>query len=279
MIRLKQDKYENMLPALEKVDFNCLFAKSVAKGQAQGVIYVDKTDSPSNFYVLHSYGMSLLYGDGKNENFNSWLRNYLLNVKGDRTQIEWLQVFPNAWNAKLGFLLNGNLRIKEGVSEIISDNSPFKIIENTRVNFKFNYNLYRLLREKINLGGYNLVETDTDLYEKMNGSVVPKAFWRTAEQFEEAGIGYSLLLDDQLVSTAYSAFIHNGKLELGIETIRAHQGKGLAAICCAALIDYSIATNFEPVWSCRLENTGSYKLAQKLGFEPISYYPYYQVKV
>jgi hypothetical protein len=33
----------------------------------------------------------------------------------------------------------------------------------------------------------------------------------------------------------------------------------------------------EPVWACRLENDGSYKLAQKLGFEPVLEIPYYRL--
>lgn len=33
----------------------------------------------------------------------------------------------------------------------------------------------------------------------------------------------------------------------------------------------------EPIWSCRLENTGSYKLAQKIGFLPTAEIPYYRL--
>ncbi len=87
-----------------------------------------------------------------------------------------------------------------------------------------------------------------------------------------------MLENGQLASTAYSAFIHSNQLELGIETINGFQKKGLAAICCTALIDYCINKGFEPVWSCKLENTASFRLAEKLGFEVAASRPYYMVK-
>jgi RimJ/RimL family protein N-acetyltransferase len=71
--------------------------------------------------------------------------------------------------------------------------------------------------------------------------------------------------------------VHDNYLELGIETVEAYRGKGLAQSVCSALIDYCLQNNYEPVWSCRFENTASYRLAQKLGFEPVSTRTYYKL--
>ena len=111
----------------------------------------------------------------------------------------------------------------------------------------------------------------------MKGSVVPMNFWNNAEEFYNNGIGFSLIYENKVASTSYSAFLHDDKLELGIETMEEFRGKGFAQFTCSALIDYCLENNFEPVWACRLENTGSYKLAQKLGFEPIKRIPYYRL--
>jgi L-amino acid N-acyltransferase YncA len=51
----------------------------------------------------------------------------------------------------------------------------------------------------------------------------------------------------------------------------------LALYTCSALIDYCLANNFEPVWACRHENTGSFRLAEKIGFESVRTIPYYQL--
>jgi RimJ/RimL family protein N-acetyltransferase len=84
-------------------------------------------------------------------------------------------------------------------------------------------------------------------------------------------------MENQPVSMAYSAYITHNQLELGIETSENHRGKGLALHTCSALIDYCLKYQYEPVWSCRFENAGSYRLAQKLGFEPVLTLPYYRL--
>jgi competence CoiA-like predicted nuclease len=152
-----------------------------------------------------------------------------------------------------------------------------KIEENTRVNFRFNKEKYLDFRSKNINKNYKILRTDKELFEDMPGTVVPKSFWSNAEQFTVNGIGFSLIYDNQVASTAFSAFIHDRQLELGIETISSCRGKGFAEYTCSALIDYCIDNAFEPIWSCRFENTGSFVLAVKLGFEPTIYIPYYRL--
>jgi RimJ/RimL family protein N-acetyltransferase len=111
----------------------------------------------------------------------------------------------------------------------------------------------------------------------MPGSVVPKYFWNNAEDFLERGAGYSVLHQGKLAATAYASFVIDDMLELGIETVEQFRGRGFGKYACCALIDHCLERGLEPVWACRLENTGSYKLAQKVGFEDIAHIPYYRL--
>jgi len=122
-----------------------------------------------------------------------------------------------------------------------------------------------------------LARTNAEQFGQITGTVVPRYFWRNKQAFDQQSVGFTLMDGNDPVSTAFASFIHAPQLELGIETRTEFQGQGLAQISCSALIDYCLDNNFEPVWACRLENTGSYKLAQKLGFEPIRMIPYYQL--
>lgn len=126
---------------------------------------------------------------------------------------------------------------------------------------------------------YEIIHTDKIIYHQMQGKVLPKYFWDSADQFVKEGIGYSLIYEEAIVSTAFSAFIFDNQLEIGIETSEYFRGKGFAIAVCMSLINYSLANNYEPVWSCRLDNVGSYKLAQKLGFEPTLFLPFYRLIV
>jgi len=273
MILLEESAYYKVLSPLKKLTINNLFARTVVEKHLQGKVFVDDVNTPNTFYIVHPYGMSLLFGNPDNDEFNRQFREYALNKDKSRDKYEWMQVFPDSWDDKLKDLF-GNDLIKCSDN---SNNEKNKVELNGRVNFKFNQDTYFTFKQKQLKINYKIVPTNKEIFNYMRGSVVPKFFWKDAEHFCSHGVGFSLFYDNQLASTAYSAFIHDNYLELGIETVEEYRGKGLAQYACSALIDYCLQNNFEPVWSCRLENISSYKLAQKLGFEPVSKRSYYKL--
>jgi GNAT superfamily N-acetyltransferase len=259
---------------LEKVTINNLFARAILECRVKGQVFVDNVNNPETFYVVHPYGMSLLFGNHNNSDFNQSLRDYCLNVNGIRVKTEWMQAFPDSWDNVLKGLFKENM-IKSSEN---TENRDKGIIElNTRVNFKFNQKKYFEFRKLQLNADYLIVRSTKQIFNDMKGSVIPSLFWDSADDFVEKGVGFSLFFDNKLSCTVYSAFIHDNKLEFGIETIAEFRGKGFAQYTSSTLIDYCIENNYEPVWACRLENTGSYKLAQKLGFEPTLYIPYYRL--
>jgi RimJ/RimL family protein N-acetyltransferase len=274
MIQLEPHNYFKVTNPLKEVTINTLFVQAVVEKKVTGKIYVDNTEIPKTFLIVHPYGMSLLFGDVNNDIFNTMFVDYALNTFKIRQHYEWLQAFPDVWHEKLRILFGDKLIKAE---DNTGSDQNIRIEENTRVNFKFNQEKYLAFRSTIPENKYQILRTDQAMYENMNGSVVPKYFWTDAEQFQNQGVGFSLFFDDNLVSTAYSSFITKTQLEIGIETNEIFRGKGFALLTCAALIDYSIAHNLEPIWACKFENTGSYLLAQKLGFEPTHYHPYYRL--
>jgi hypothetical protein len=271
---LDKNQYEHLTTPLEQVKINTLFARAVIEKKVSGLIYVDQTGNPKTFYVVHPYGMSLLFGDSTNSNFNDKFLHYSLNTHQIRDKFEWMQTYPDDWNKVLSDLYGTRLiKVADNKEHIESG-----IIElNTRVNFKFNQQKYYEKKPLILPQNCKIVQTDMELYDEMKGSVIPTFFWNSAHDFIQNGIGFSLISNNSLAATAYSAFIHNSKLEIGIETVDKFRNQGFAQLACSALIDYCLRNNYEPVWACRLENTGSFKLAEKLGFEVYSKLPYYRL--
>lgn len=274
MIQLDKNGYDQLIEPLSKVKINNLFARSVIEKKIEGKVYVDNTNAPRTFYVVHPYGMSLLFGASDNEAFNNSFREHAFNYQRTRNYHEWLQADPGNWESVLQRLFDGHL-----VSSSASyGNQCSGIIElNTRINFKFNLAKYQEFKKKHIVEDLKVVRTDQQMFREMKGSVIPFYFWNSADEFYEKGVGFSLLHDGRLASTAYSAFIHDDQLEIGIETSEAFRGKGFAQYVCSSLIDYCMERQLEPVWACRKENTGSYQLARKLGFEPVMEIPYYRL--
>jgi GNAT superfamily N-acetyltransferase len=271
---LDKKDYNKVTYFLSQIEINNLFARSVIEKKISGKVYVDKIESPKTFYVVHPYGMSLLFGDSQNIDFNKKFLDYSLNLNKTRDRHEWMQAYPHDWDSVLVELYN-NRMIK---TENNHEQKENEIIElNTRINFIFNREKYIINKKQILPQDCEIVKTDKNIYENMTGTVIPSYFWDTADDFIKNGIGFSLLSNKKLAATAYSAFIHDDKLELGIETIPEFRGNGFAQMACSALIDYCIENHYEPVWACRLENTGSHRLAEKLGFEVNKMIPYYRL--
>lgn len=274
MILLNKSEYYKLLLPLKKVKLNHLFAEAVLLGHVSGSVYVDQAVNPTTFYVCHPYGMSLLFGDTRNADFNTWLLGHALNNFKTRDRYEWLQAYPENWNHEI------NTRWKEYLIKPEDNNQ--RIIEprievNTRVNFKFNKSAYLNFKKICQLIGSNAIRTTPEIFENMQGSVIPGRFWDNVTDFSKQAVAYSVLVGDKVAATAFSAFIISDQLEIGIETSEAYRGKGYALTVCSALIDYCLEHDYEPVWGCKLENAASYLLAQKLGFEPTIYWPFYRL--
>jgi len=271
---LSEKEYGKVNNHLEQVKINKLFARSVVEKKVSGRVFVDNIENPKTFYIVHPYGMSLLFGDSQNSDFNNRFLDYSMNLNKVRDKHEWMQAYPDDWDKVLS-VLYGNYLIK---SDDNRENKGNGIIElNTRINFKFNREKYSVNKKVTLPRDCEIVKTDKTIFEEMKGSVIPTYFWDSADDFIKNGVGFSLFCNKELASTAYSAFIHDDKLELGIETTPEFRGKGFAQLTCSVLIDYCIENNYEPVWACRLENIGSYRLAERLGFEAFKKIPYYRL--
>ena len=262
MILLQPTDYYKVEFILNDVKFNNYFAKSVVRQHVTGKIYIDNTDIPTVFYIYHPYGMSLLLGDYTNNAFIGSFRDYCMNSDSSREKPDWLQISPLDWST---------------VIEEIAKTKENTIEQYERINFKLNRKKYDVFRKTLNLEKWEIVETNAEVFESMPGTVVPRFFWDSASDFEQKSIGFTLWVDKQPASTAFASFLIEEVLEIGIQTAEGLHGKGYSAVTCCKLIDYCFENNLEPLWSCKSDNVGSMKLAQKLGFEIIRTGPYYKI--
>jgi len=144
MIKLKVNDYGKVVAPLKTVTINTLFAKSVICQQISGSVYVDNDKEPKVFYIVHPYGMSILFGNTESENFNEDLFFYLTNQHKVRNKYEWLQV-PNSWRNKVEIILGSYLVKKDPSNKhgVLDTEYVSRVVENTRVNFVFDINKYK----------------------------------------------------------------------------------------------------------------------------------------
>ena len=68
---LEKEDYTKLTEPIKKVTINNLFARSVIEHKVTGKVFVDNPENPKTYYVVHPYGMTLLFGECNNEAFNS----------------------------------------------------------------------------------------------------------------------------------------------------------------------------------------------------------------
>jgi hypothetical protein len=278
MEQLKPQEYYRVDTLLRSIPINTLFARSVVEGNVTGRVHIDDRRVPRACYIAHPYGMSLLFGSTDRQEFNQALLPYLLGLQPRHSQ-EWLQVYPVEWSDRLEEMLGDHLT-HIGSDHLVAAGGQRKVVENVRVNFRFKPARYAEFRRTLVLpNDCEIISDLSTIYQDMHGSVVPRTFWDDAARFRERGAAFALRHKGELVSTAFVSFAIEHYLELGIETCEKWRGKGFAVHACCALIDDTVRRGLEPVWACRLDNHGSYRLARKLGFDHVLSIPYYQLPV
>lgn len=238
-----------LLDDLERIPMNTLFVRAVVRRSVDGELHADSAQRA--FYAVHPYGMSFLWGEPNRE----WIAARLTRRTA---RPEWLQVYPNRWVPVVEDVLRTQL-------------ASGAAVRSTRVNFTFHPDAYR---RPSPTGA--VVPLTQDMFGT-EGGVVPKHFWRDAQQFFREAGGFAAIVDGNVAAIAFGSFRHRARLEIGIETVEAYRGRGHARVVASALIDACLERGLEPVWACRFENVASYRLALTLGFVPTWFGPYYRL--
>ncbi|MFZ5442448.1 MAG: GNAT family N-acetyltransferase [Myxococcota bacterium] len=248
MFELDAARRAEALVAVRELPLNTLFVQSVLAGHVDGEAYGDGRA----WYVAHPYGMALLWGAVTDPR---WLEARWATAR----RTEWLQVCPSS------------------LAETVRRAAGVRAREHTRVNFRFERVAFERAPRPPVPRGVELVATTEAHFAQLEGSVVPRHFWRDGAQFVRAGGGVTALVDGELGATAFCSFRHGALFELGIETSPRHRGRGLGRLVASALLERCVREGLEPVWACRRENEASFQLAQRLGFVPTLALPYFEL--
>jgi RimJ/RimL family protein N-acetyltransferase len=100
--------------------------------------------------------------------------------------------------------------------------------------------------------------------------------WWTEENFLSKGVSFVVLHEDQGVAWCTPDCVAADRIDVGVITDRAHRRRGLAAVAVAATVEHCLSHGFSAVgWHCNAANVGSWKTAEKVGFERKREYAYY----
>lgn len=238
-------------PSLRNVPIFTGFARAVIEHASPGRIWMAEGAAHS----LHSYGMSLVWGEDVARAFPVLLDH--LRQGAYRSKDEWLQVDPR-W-AHLDWEKMGAERF-------------------ARINFRFDRALFEARHGAPVLPpGWSLQPLGADAFAMSDVVVSPNHFWKDVADLNLHGGGIAAVRDGEVGAIAFSATRFDDWLEIGIETRSAFRGQGLARAVAVAMVHKCFADGLTPVWACRKQNVGSFTLAQSLGFVVTAELPFWRL--
>ncbi len=287
MYELSINSYSKAIPFINNIADEIVYVRSVVEKMQKGTIYVDDIVNPNVCLIHHYCGLGFLAGTTEIKSFNDMLVNMFYKRFNNNQRNLRLIVSSDTWQNKLKELFGENIVYFSNIESnlIIEHNKEVErlnllsndhIIAWTRVKFKLNKELFVRIIDNLEVPeGFLIKRIDENVISSIKGSIVPSFSWDSDEVFLKKGFGYCLVDGGNVVSTCFSAFISQDKIDIGIETSPEYRGKGYGLITGAAMINHCLKEGFEPVWCCRQDNIGSFSVAKKLGFVDILYLPLY----
>lgn len=206
--------------------------------------------------------MAFLVGRSEVREYGEWVDARAANADGARSTRDMLQVYPDSWHETI------EPHVRAGAARRWN-----------RTNFRFDVGrfLERFPSAPTEPATARAVRGQV---ERFAGTVIPVRFWDSVDDFVRRGVGFFATdrdKPDRPASLAFSAYLDDSCLEVGVETTAEYRGLGYAQIACARVIHEALARGLEPVWSCKTENAGSFRLAERLGFVALDPHPYYEL--
>lgn len=97
--------------------------------------------------------------------------------------------------------------------------------------------------------------------------------WHSVADFRRDGFGFAVHTGDTIVCWCTAEFRSGGKCGIGIETVAAYQGRGLATLTAVAFVEHCATRGVTPHWDAWASNLPSVAVAEKAGFQLVERYP------
>jgi GNAT superfamily N-acetyltransferase len=256
---LSEDSYER-IRALFTTPHLPLLADAVIAQNSPARVWVDDPDRPRTAFLWDKGHHYYLAGDAENAAFNAGVTTF---VHGQRTQ--GFSFFEIDY---------GSPGWEEKIPALFYEISPVK-----------RDRLLYVLRQPTAAGrnapippGFTVQRIDAALLsdsrltnrEAVAGEI--GSCWNAIESFLERGFGYVMVAEQELVCWCNAEYVSEGKCDIGIETVRQYQGRGLATCAASAFVEHALARQVTPHWDAWKDNLASLAVARKLGFEELAEY-------
>ncbi|MFC1879000.1 GNAT family N-acetyltransferase [Chloroflexota bacterium] len=261
MLELKQTEFTQAWPLLRPFEYSLAIPAAIT-GNNPGRFFVDDLRHPKTALALTVEGY-FLAGKHDNPATNAALgRLFTDDIFSGRVFVNsnkymGLGVHPQDWAARLPELIPTH------------EAEPIEAFHYLCREIKFDWRA--ALPD-----GYSVRRVDRALLEDPNIVFPPpldewggiEGNWGTPENFYRRAISHCVVHQERVVSWSNCDNVAGDQIEIGIITHPDYRRSGLGAIAAAATVERCLEAGYRSIgWHCSVENTGSWKTAEKVGFK------------
>jgi hypothetical protein len=241
MIQITPEDAHGVRGLFETLSFNVQIP-SILDGTVKGEIWVSSPQAPGVAVIWDGLLYLFLAGDQFDGIFNCWLVDWVeeIVVKAIRKLGDsYFVLFYDSpgWQANIPGIFT-RYRSEPATRCFHTCSSPVYQADALTGGLSI-HRITKVLLERCDLRGCDLLK----------GWIT--SFWHSVDDFNEEGIGYAALHEDQeVVSLCLSVFKAGRQVEFGTATHPQFQNRGLSTCLASACVQESLVRGLLPVWQC-----------------------------
>lgn len=235
------DKFITLYPTINAVISN----------EQDGFVYSDT--NRNNLFICAKFGWSLLITDGSIE-----MSTFFSFIKANNEIPDYIHLYAPS-NTFISYIKNNWPKYK------LRKRYQLKYLNRTPT---YNYT-------KVLPSGFSLVKIQDIDFSKLEifKFDLDKRYWNSKDDFMKNAIGVCLVnLQNEPIAICYSICIADKVAEVEIFILSEYRGKGFGYIVAEYFLNLTIEKRVIAHWDTFTENTPSFELAKKLGFQKIQEY-------
>jgi RimJ/RimL family protein N-acetyltransferase len=252
----------HLISNLFKVPHLGFVIEAMQAGNSPATLWVDDPQNPRSAFIWDTTHSLYLGGDAGNSAFAGDLQKLLGETILPHGREHHLGIFKiytanDAWTPLIPDLFQAeNMAIRE--------RSLFKLDPNNAQETPASTPGFRVKRITREL----LAEQKPPNAERVLEEI--ESCWTTLDNFWARGFGFCALTDaGDIAGWCTAEYVSDQVCGVGIETVEAHQGQGVATLVARAFAQHCLANGWTAHWDSWTSNVPSLKVAQKAGFRKI----------
>ncbi|HLZ09311.1 MAG TPA: GNAT family N-acetyltransferase, partial [Chloroflexota bacterium] len=235
-----------------------LVIRSVLQGNSPARIWVDRPIAPQTALMWDLRHCIYLTGDAQRAASSGAFQGFLTDIAAEAKAagIHNFRVCysDSSWEAAVQEILPALRRRNHVLLKLDPGHGPgpSRLPDGFRT-----ASIDRQLLDAVKLKNLNLV------LDEISGG------WPTVARFLEYGFGVAVRNDEAVVCWCTAEYVSEGRCGVGIETIPAYQGRGLATNAATAFVAECATRGITAYWESWRDNHPSLRVAQRVGFQPL----------